>query len=93
MEGTYHNLLTFEHGDFEVKDLHMDSFDVGDFQVAIMYLVGGAHDEVVLLRFRPARLGQYISAGAHEMMQSPIERQVVGVTRHHAGGCSLGMTA
>lgn len=71
--GTYHNLSTFEQGDFEVKDLHVNSFDVGDFQVTITYLIGGAHDKVVLLRFGPARLGQYISAGAHEVMQSSIE--------------------
>lgn len=80
MEDTYHDPSTFEQGDFEVKDLHMDSFDIGDFQVAITDLIGDTHNKVIFLNIGPARPGQYISAGAHKIMQSSIECQVVGVT-------------
>lgn len=87
-EDTYHDRSTFEQGDFEAEDLHVDSFDIGDFQVAITNLVGDTHYKVVVLSIGPARLRQYVSAGAHKMMQSSIKCQVVGVTRGNAGGCA-----
>lgn len=79
-EDTYHDCSAFEQGDFEVEDLHVDSFDTGDFQVAVMNLVGDTHYKVVVMSIGPARLRQYICAGAHKMMQSSIKCQVVGVT-------------
>lgn len=77
--GTHHDLAAFDQRDFEVEHLYVDGFHVGDLQVPTLELVGSTHDEVVLEGPRPARPGQGVAAGAHEVVQGSVKRQVVGV--------------
>lgn len=84
--GTYHNLVAFDQRDSEVEDLYVDGFHIGDLQVPTSELIGGAHDKVVLEGSQPAKLGEGVAAGAHEVVQGSIKCQVVGIPRDSAGG-------
>lgn len=52
---------------------------MGDLLIPTSELIGGAHDKVVVEGPQPAKLGEGVAAGAHEVVQGSVECQVVGI--------------
>lgn len=77
--GTYHNLVAFDQRDSEFEDLYVDGGHMGGLHIPTLELVGGAHNKVVVKGPWPAKLGEGVATGAHEVVQGSIKCQVVGI--------------
>lgn len=81
---THHDLGAFEQGDLQVVNLHVHSTDECGVLVPQAELLGGTYNEVGFPVVDHTGLGEHICAGAHKVVQGPIEGLVVGVSRDRA---------